>query len=70
MKQGYSLAMAFVSGHCQLCDKCNTDTKFVVTEIMRISEDAIGVNVKKTAANAGIDFQFPSSAAPNRLGCC
>ena len=26
---------------------------------MRISEDAIGVNVKKTAGNAGISFQFP-----------
>jgi predicted metal-binding protein len=60
MKQGYTLAMAFISGHCQLCEKCNTDTKICRhPELMRMSEDAIGVNVKKTAANAGILFQFP-----------
>jgi predicted metal-binding protein len=27
MNKGYSLAIAFVSGHCQLCEKCNTETK-------------------------------------------
>ena len=60
MKQGYSLASAFISGHCQLCEKCNTDTRICRhPELMRISEDAIGVNVKKTAENAGIAFQFP-----------
>ncbi len=26
---------------------------------MRMSEDATGVNVKKTSANAGIVFNFP-----------
>jgi len=62
MNQGYTLAMAFVSGHCQLCEKCNTETKICRhPELMRISEDAIGVNVKKTAANAGIHYQFPFS---------
>jgi predicted metal-binding protein len=60
MKEGYSLAISFVSGHCQLCDKCSTDTKICKhPELMRISEDAIGVNVKKTATNAGIEFKFP-----------
>lgn len=69
MKQGYSLAMAFVSGHCQLCDKCNTDTKICRhPEIMRMSEDAIGVNVKKTAANAGIAFQFPFTSSAESFG--
>ncbi len=64
MKQGYSLAMAFISGHCQLCEKCNTETKICRhPELMRISEDAIGVNVKKTAANAGIAFQFPFTSS-------
>ena len=62
MKQGYTLAMAFISGHCQLCEKCNTETKICRhPELMRMSEDAIGVNVKKTAANAGIHYQFPFS---------
>ena len=60
MKQGYSLAISFISGHCQICDKCNLETKICRhPELMRMSEDAIGVNVKKTAANAGILFNFP-----------
>ena len=60
MKQGYSLAISFISGHCQLCEKCNIETKICRhPELMRMSEDAIGVNVKKTAANAGIAYIFP-----------
>jgi predicted metal-binding protein len=60
MKEGFSLAISFVSGHCQLCDNCETETRICRhPELMRISEDAIGVNVKKTAANAGIAFNFP-----------
>ena len=60
MKQGYSLAISFISGHCQICDKCNLETKICRhPELMRMSEDAIGVNVKKTATNAGIVFNFP-----------
>jgi predicted metal-binding protein len=62
MKEGYSLAMAFISGHCQLCEKCNTEAGICRhPELMRMSEDAIGVNVKKTAANADIAYIFPFS---------
>ena len=65
MKEGYSLAVSFVSGTCQLCDKCNTQTKICVhPELARWSEDAVGVNVKKTAANAGIEFRFPFTKNP------
>ncbi|MDR1992583.1 MAG: DUF2284 domain-containing protein [Nitrososphaerota archaeon] len=60
MLHGYSLAISFISGHCQLCDKCNTQTGICRhPELARWSEDALGVNVKKTAANAGINFVFP-----------
>ncbi|MCL1976965.1 MAG: DUF2284 domain-containing protein [Candidatus Bathyarchaeota archaeon] len=60
MKQGYSLAVSFASGHCQLCDKCNTQTGICRhPELARWSNDAVGVNMKKTAANAGIEFTFP-----------
>ena len=64
LNNGYSLAISFVSGHCQLCDKCSTDTKICKhPELMRMSEDAIGVNVKKTADNAGIAFKFPFTSS-------
>jgi len=65
MGKGYSLAMTFISGHCQLCDSCALDTKICRhPELMRLSEDALGVNVKKTADNAGIEFTFPFTKNP------
>ncbi len=65
MKEGYSLAISFVSGHCQLCEKCNTETRICAhPNLARWSEDAVGVNVKKTAANAGIDVTFPFAKNP------
>jgi predicted metal-binding protein len=65
MNKGYSLALSFVSGHCQLCEKCNTETRICRhPELARWSEDAIGVNVKKTAANAGIAVTFPFAKNP------
>ena len=65
MNKGYSLAIAFVSGHCQLCEKCNTETKICThPNLARWSEDAVGVNVKKTAANAGIEVTFPFAKTP------
>jgi predicted metal-binding protein len=65
MNKGYSLAISFVSGHCQLCEKCNIETKICAhPNLARWSEDAVGVNVKKTAANAGIEVTFPFAKTP------
>jgi predicted metal-binding protein len=65
MRGGYSLAISFVSGSCQLCDKCQTETRICVhPDMARYSEDAVGVNVKKTAKNAGIKFVFPFPKNP------
>ena len=65
MSKGYSLAISFVSGSCQLCDKCQTETRICIhPEMARPSEDAVGVNVKKTAKNAGIEFVFPFPKNP------
>jgi predicted metal-binding protein len=66
MSKGYSLAIAFVSGHCQLCEKCNTETRICVhPNLVRWSEDAVGVNVRKTANNAGIQVSFPFAKNPD-----
>ncbi|MGD0449545.1 MAG: DUF2284 domain-containing protein [Candidatus Bathyarchaeia archaeon] len=65
MNKGYSLAIAFVSGHCQLCEKCNIETKICAhPNLARWSEDAVGVNVNKTATNAGIEVTFPFAKTP------
>ena len=69
MSVGCNLALAFTSGACQLCEKCNTQTRICVhPELGRWSEDAVGVNVKKTAANAGIEASFPMAKNPESFG--
>ena len=65
MRSGYSLAISFVSGSCQLCDKCQTETRICVhSDMARYSQDAVGVNVRKTASNAGIEVTFPFAKNP------
>jgi predicted metal-binding protein len=65
MRKGYSLAISFVSGSCQLCEKCNLEKRACVhPDLARYSEDAVGVNVRKTAANAGIAVTFPFEKNP------
>ena len=65
MNKGYSLAISFVSGTCQLCENCNTETRICRNpNLARWSEDAVGVNVKKTAENAGISVTFPFAKNP------
>jgi predicted metal-binding protein len=65
MRAGYSLAVGFVSGNCQLCEKCNIETRICAhPEMARKSEDAVGVNVKKTAQNAGIQYIYPYPKNP------
>ena len=65
MNKGYSLAISFVSGTCQLCEKCNTETKICVYPNLALwSEDAVGINVGKTSANAGIEVSFPFAKNP------
>jgi predicted metal-binding protein len=65
ISKGYPLAIAFVSGPCNLCKKCNVKTGICAHPAMaRYSEDAVGVNVKKTAKNAGIAFKFPFEKNP------
>ncbi len=65
MRSGYSLAVSLVSGSCQLCEKCQTETRICIhADMARYSEEAVGVNVKKTAKNAGIEFIFPYPKNP------
>lgn len=65
MSKGYTLAVGFVSGSCELCEKCNVDTRICIHPTMaRYPEEAVGVNVKKTAKNAGISVSFPFEKKP------
>ncbi len=65
MNKGYPLAVGLVSGQCQLCEECTLDRATCVYPTKaRYSEDAVGVNVKATANNAGIKTKFPFDKNP------
>jgi len=65
MNKGYPLAIGLVSGTCYLCEKCNIEEKVCAHPTQaRYSEDAVGVNVKATAKNAGISVIFPFEKNP------
>ncbi|MEN6291353.1 MAG: DUF2284 domain-containing protein [Methanobacterium sp.] len=59
-KQGYALATTFFYGACYLCETCNVKNGICVNpEISRFSAEVAGINIVKTAANAGMGFKFP-----------
>ncbi len=64
-KEGYLLAVGFVSGSCQLCEKCNVEKGVCIhPETRRYSEEGVGVNVKSTAEKAGVEFTLPFENNP------
>jgi predicted metal-binding protein len=64
-KKGYLLAVGFVAGSCQLCEKCNVENGLCVNPTMRrYSEEGVGVNVKATAEKAGFTFTLPFEKNP------
>ena len=59
-KQGYTLATAFFYGACWLCEKCNVEAGICRNpRISRYSTEVAGINIVKTAENAGMGFKFP-----------
>lgn len=64
-KKGYPLAVGFVSGSCDLCERCNLETQICANPTMkRYSEEGVGVNVQKTAKAAGVAFTLPFEKNP------
>jgi predicted metal-binding protein len=65
---GYTLALALVNGSCRLCENCNVKNGICVHPTMaRIPEHAVGVNMKKTAEEAGMAIKFPVSRNPTPM---
>lgn len=53
---------------CRLCETCNIQGgKCNLPTMMRFSPEALGINVVKTAADAGIPIQFPAQYNPERI---
>lgn len=66
--KGYTFALAFVNGSCRLCETCNVKTGVCLHPTQaRIPEHAVGINMKKTAANAGMPIRFPVEGHPEPM---
>jgi len=65
---GYTLALALTNDSCRLCENCNVEKGVCVHPTMaRIPEHAVGVNMKKTAEEAGMAIKFPVSGNPTPM---
>lgn len=58
-KRGYVFATAFFAGRCLLCEECNVENGECRNPSMsRLSAEAMGINMLKTAENAGMNLKF------------
>jgi predicted metal-binding protein len=65
--KGYTFSMAFFAGRCLLCENCNIDNGCQNSLVARFSAEAMGINLLKTAENAGIELKFHSSDNPSPI---
>ena len=66
--EGYTFAVAFVNGSCRLCEKCNVEKGICLhSNIARIPEHAVGINMKKTAAESEMPIVFPIKGQPEPM---
>lgn len=65
---GFTFALAFVGGSCRLCETCNVKAGICIHPTRaRIPEHAVGINMKKTAAVAGMGIRFPLDGKPEPM---
>jgi len=66
---GYPFALTTICGPgCRLCETCNTDGGNCIRPTMkRYAPEALGINVVKTTADAGMPIRFPAQENPERI---
>lgn len=66
--KGYTFATVFFAGRCLLCEKCNVKSGLCRNPmIARFSAEAMGINLSKTAENAGMELKFHTEDNPNSI---
>ncbi len=66
--RGYALATAFFGGKCMLCEECDVKTGICRNPmIARFAAEAVGINLIKTAENAGMELKFNSESDPTPM---
>lgn len=69
MNKGYTLALAFTTGSCVICDKCNVEQKVCILPTKaRCSAQAVGINILQTLENAGMPMPYPFKKSPESFG--
>ena len=65
---GYTFAAVFFAGRCMLCEKCNVKEGICRNPmISRFSAEAMGINLLKTAKNAGMNLKFDPDSTPTPM---
>lgn len=65
---GYAFATVFFGGRCMLCEKCDVEKGICINPmIARFSAEAMGINLIKTAKNAGMDLKFNPKGNPTPM---
>lgn len=65
---GFPFAVTTVCGTCGLCKICNIATGICNhPTLIRFAPEALGINVVKTAENAGMPIRFPVPSYPERV---
>lgn len=65
---GYTLATAFFGGRCILCEKCDVESGICHNPmIARFAAEAVGINLIKTAENAGMELKFNGEGDPTPM---
>lgn len=65
---GYALATIFFGGRCMLCEKCDVETGICRNPmIARFAAEAVGINLIKTAKNAGMGLKFNPKNNPTPM---
>ena len=65
---GYPFALTMICGACAQCETCNIATGFCKhPRLRRFNAEGLGINVVKTAADAGMPIHFPAPDYPERI---
>lgn len=65
---GYPFAVATACGTCGLCESCNTANGTCNhPTLRRFAPEALGINVIRTAEDAGMPIRFPAPDNPERV---
>lgn len=66
--EGFTFAVAFTNGSCKLCEKCNVEKGICLhSNMARIPEHGVGINMKKTAAESAMPIEFPIKGQPELM---